>query len=423
VIGYPRFFPPDGRLLQLSDSLVLPWECAGFRYTDQLWLNEKIEQANEAIQDAAEDAGFEYVHIYDAGTHHELCNDGGLEEFVHHVDIGPQADDSLHPNAFGYTLIANQLRAAILSSPPAPFASPLVLAGQTVSTTFQVVGGPSLSVSTDWPGSDVVMTLTTPGGATIDRSTVAPGIYHKAGADDEIYLIADPEPGTWTVELYGADVPAQGERVDLRIHERPVSNARPVARMSLLQDGRTISLDASRSTDVDGEIVSYLWDLAEGQSATGPQVTHAFPGPGTYLVTLVVTDDQGGRGFATAEQTVVVPDYTFEGFFAPVDNQPTVNMMNAGRAVPVKFSLTGDRGLNIFDPGYPVSERIDCASGASLDEVEQTLTAGRSSLTYDLTTDRYTFVWDTKPAWAGTCRRLIVALNDGETHAVDFQFR
>ena len=45
--------------------------------------------------------------------------------------------------------------------------------------------------------------------------------------------------------------------------------------------------------------------------------------------------------------------YTFSGFFQPVDNSPTRNALKAGSAVPVRFSLNGNKGLAIFDPGYP----------------------------------------------------------------------
>ena len=43
----------------------------------------------------------------------------------------------------------------------------------------------------------------------------------------------------------------------------------------------------------------------------------------------------------------------FSGFMAPVDSPPTVNTVKAGAAVPVKFSVNGDRGLDIFAVGYP----------------------------------------------------------------------
>ena len=60
---------------------------------------------------------------------------------------------------------------------------------------------------------------------------------------------------------------------------------------------------------------------------------------------------------ATRSFTVTAP-YNFSGFFPPVDNPLVVNVVNAGRAIPVKFSLGGNKGLNIFAPGYPVSQQI-----------------------------------------------------------------
>jgi Domain of unknown function (DUF4082) len=43
-------------------------------------------------------------------------------------------------------------------------------------------------------------------------------------------------------------------------------------------------------------------------------------------------------------------EYNFSGFFQPVNNMPTLNVAKAGSAIPVKFSLGGDQGLDIF-PG------------------------------------------------------------------------
>lgn len=98
-------------------------------------------------------------------------------------------------------------------------------------------------------------------------------------------------------------------------------------------------------------------------------------------------------------------------------------MVKAGSAVPVKFSLSGDQGLNIFEAGYPKSQQIACDSTATVDGIEQTVTAGSSSLSYDATTDTYTYVWKTEKAWAGTCRQLVVKLNDGTFHRANFKFK
>ncbi len=118
----------------------------------------------------------------------------------------------------------------------------------------------------------------------------------------------------------------------------------------------------------------------------------------------------------------VTNNYNFNGFFQPVDNLPTLNVVKAGQAVPVKFSLNGDQGLNIFAAGYPASSAVTCGT-TSVDAIEQTVTAGSSSLSYDATTDQYTYVWKTEKAWAGTCRTLVVKLNDGTYHQANFKFK
>jgi hypothetical protein len=115
--------------------------------------------------------------------------------------------------------------------------------------------------------------------------------------------------------------------------------------------------------------------------------------------------------------------YPFTGFLAPVDNPPVINGVKAGLAVPVKFSLGGDRGLTILAADYPQSQRVTCDSGAHLDEIGQTVNAGVSSLSYDVSTGEYTYVWKTDKTWAGTCRQLVIRLVDGTDHRAIFKLR
>ena len=114
--------------------------------------------------------------------------------------------------------------------------------------------------------------------------------------------------------------------------------------------------------------------------------------------------------------------HPFVGFFPPIDNLPVFNEVKTGGAVPVKFSLSGGQGLDVFAVGYPKSEQIVCASTAPVDGIEETVTAGSSGLSYNPLTDTYTYVWKTSKGWAGTCRRLSVMLNDGTLHQANFQF-
>jgi hypothetical protein len=139
---------------------------------------------------------------------------------------------------------------------------------------------------------------------------------------------------------------------------------------------------------------------------------------GPTTVTATATDAAGNTSSCSFTVTVL---YNFTGFFNPVINPPTLNNVNAGRAIPLKFSLSGDKGLNIFAVGYPVSQQVACDSSAPLSELEGTVTSGGSTLTYS--PDQYHYSWKTESSWAGTCRQLIVRLNDGSDHIAAFKFK
>jgi hypothetical protein len=128
--------------------------------------------------------------------------------------------------------------------------------------------------------------------------------------------------------------------------------------------------------------------------------------------------------FADGSQGVFVftVPFQFSGFFQPVDNPPAINVAKAGSAIPVKFSLNGNQGLEIFADGYPKSQAIACDSTSPQDGIEETVTAGASSLSYDASTDQYKYVWKTNKAWAQSCRQFIVKLIDGSSHVADFKF-
>ena len=114
--------------------------------------------------------------------------------------------------------------------------------------------------------------------------------------------------------------------------------------------------------------------------------------------------------------------YEFTGFFQPVDNG-ALNVAKAGSAIPVKFSLGGDQGLDIFAASSPTAVPIGCDTGKPVDAIETTTTSSHSGLTYDAASDQYTYVWKTDKAWSGTCRQLQVMLGDGSLHTADFQFK
>jgi hypothetical protein len=177
------------------------------------------------------------------------------------------------------------------------------------------------------------------------------------------------------------------------------------------------------ATSSAGAVVSYTLptasDLVDGSVAVTclPASGSTFA-VGTTTVNCSATDSHGNTG--TSSFNVIV-SYNFNGFFKPIDNLPVVNVTKAGQAIPVKFSLGGNMGLNIFAAGYPRSVQMVC-NGAISDTVEETVTAGGSSLSYDATTGQYIYVWKSEKAWAGTCRQLQVKLADGTYHYANFSF-
>lgn len=159
-------------------------------------------------------------------------------------------------------------------------------------------------------------------------------------------------------------------------------------------------------------------DIVDASPSVSNNAPATFP-PGSTTVTWTATDASGNFDSCTQQVTLT---YNWNGFFRPVDNLGTFNQVKAGSAIPVKFSLSGNQGLNIFAAGYPKSAVIICDATAPVDGIDETVTAGNSSLSYDPLADQYVYVWKTEKSWTG-CRQLTVRLNDGTDHKANFKFK
>lgn len=145
-------------------------------------------------------------------------------------------------------------------------------------------------------------------------------------------------------------------------------------------------------------------------------------GTHTASVAAGTVEDNAGNASeeATCSYSVI---FDFDGFFRPVDMGDTVNSVKAGSAVPIKFSLAGDQGLGVIASGYPKVNRYACGILPNVDDIEETVTAGGSSLSYDPIADQYVYVWKTDKVFAGSCGTLSVKLSDGTVHTANFQFK
>jgi hypothetical protein len=148
---------------------------------------------------------------------------------------------------------------------------------------------------------------------------------------------------------------------------------------------------------------------------------------GTFTAQAEQLDGAGNIGYSAPKTyTITLAPYSFTGFFAPVNKydpaHPVWNTVNSGQAIPVKFSLGGNKGLDIFWSGYPASQNVPCDGSAPIDPIEQTVTAGQSSLTYDSASGQYNYVWKTEKPWSGTCRQFVIKFKDGSYQRANFKF-
>ena len=145
--------------------------------------------------------------------------------------------------------------------------------------------------------------------------------------------------------------------------------------------------------------------------------------PGAFTVQCTATDKAGNTTTASANYVVKAP-FAFGGFQSPIKSD-IWNSAKAGAAVAVKFSLGGNKGLNILAAGYPTSKDKACpsASTPSTTVTDASTSANAGGLQYDSRTDTYTYVWKTDKSWAGKCRTFVLKLTDGVDRTADFQFK
>ena len=184
----------------------------------------------------------------------------------------------------------------------------------------------------------------------------------------------------------------------------------------------TITVPVAGASYTLGQVVNAAFSCTDALSGkdtcagSGSPIDTGSIGPHTFTVS--ASDLAGNTSNKSVTYNVVYP---FNGFFSPVDNPPTLNTVQAGSAIPLKFSLGADRGLAIFESGYPRSGAVSCATSAPQDDIEETVTAGGSSLSYG--GGQYVYVWKTDKAWKSTCRVLEMKLNDGSLHTALFKFK
>ncbi len=84
----------------------------------------------------------------------------------------------------------------------------------------------------------------------------------------------------------------------------PPANQPPTASFTSSTTGLKVSLDASASSDPEGQSLSYAWDFGDGQTGTGRIVSHTYASGGTFNIRLTVSDPAAATASANRDVTV-----------------------------------------------------------------------------------------------------------------------
>ena len=142
----------------------------------------------------------------------------------------------------------------------------------------------------------------------LHSTTFSGGKNYPAGGDDawQVWIIN---------KRYGTNYPQKvsvnpGKMVGWTDWSHQLTNSPPFARFVVEPEHPTTSspvkFNASQAEDANGTIESYEWNFGGGETASGMIVSHLFTEPGSYIIRLKVTDNDGLTH--SVSQTIQVTD-------------------------------------------------------------------------------------------------------------------
>jgi probable HAF family extracellular repeat protein len=171
--------------------------------------------------------------------------------------------------------------------------------------------------------------------------------------------------------------------------ELPLTNRAPVANPggpyplagSTAVEGIAVAFDGSRSSDPDGDALTYSWNFGDpsvngGGTETNVTPSHKYPDNGTYTVTLTVTDSKGAVS-APETTTVVVANLN------PTGTLITDTQVKEGTAIKLGFTSVNDAPGDYATLHYA----FDCGDGAGYGTARTYADAGTPAATSCATTD------------------------------------
>ncbi len=267
-------YNPDRNFIHLRDDVCVADEFEGFEACDigeELWVDSK--DSNIIAMTYGKEAGatttgqWLYVHILNnnvpaiSGTN--PSDAGNLNSLSINMEVDFAA----------YSAWYNANVAGFVNQEPIDFAINPVVGSPPLNVSLSAEKLSATNIlSWNWSSSDGQTTA----GESSSLNFMQLGKY-------TITLTANANTGGITTLSHKLLVNISPLLPIANFTATPISGSAPL----------NVQLDASKSNDPDGSIVSYTWSASDGQIQQGSMVSMQFATNGVYTVTLTVTDDGG----------------------------------------------------------------------------------------------------------------------------------
>ena len=215
--------------------------------------------------------------------------------------------------------------------------------------------------------------------------------YHWNFGDGTSAAVQNPShtytsPGAYTVTLTVTDDLGVSSSASTTITVDAVPTVTFTASANPVTAGSTVAFNAGGSSDAYGTITSYSWNFGDGTTATGVTASHAYASPGTYSVSLTVTNDAGQSATQTGTITVNSPASPTPPTTSTTTTTTSPTPAPVPTPTPLTASLTGPRKQKLSPAlahGVKVSLAVNQSSKAifqvTLPVLQSRLAHGRRS--------------------------------------------
>ena len=412
---YPNALQDASEDICDSSSYSNPFEMLpGISSGEAFWLRDTVTTSLNTIVEASA-AEHQWTHvgnIFSGFARHGYCStDGWFRRMQDSFTMQGTIEGSVHPTADGHAVYGERIMAALradlfptsgggtIAGPPRP-PNPN-LATVPDSTPPDVIGVPSRPPdSNGWYSADVA----------IDWQAIDP--VPSSGAP------SDPPDTLATIEGGGVvfqSQPSCDPRNNCATGSLALSIDKTLPSVACQAPPPTFALGAA-----DAIVSAAVADALSGPLAATVSAAADTGTVGPKSISLSGSDVAGHTRTVACAYGVT---YVFSGFQAPVDGDGVLNVVNAGRAIPLRWRLTSASGspVTTLTAASVTVQGLDCAAASTTDLVEET-TAGGSAL-QNLGDGYYQLNWKTPSAYANSCKNMRLDLGEGLVHAALFKFR